>query len=429
MERNFTNLTKTIASVFFTVTTLLITGLTSDIYAQVSCNNETVLFLENFGTGTTSTSSSDILSPALVYQETGSLIGEGVYRVINNTQQKPEWQAAEDHTPNDVDGKMLVINGQAETFYRHQITRQQGFDPGNYTASFYIMNVDTLGICGANALLPNINIRVEYLSSTNTWVPLSGSPYEAPPVPQTSPSAPTWVPIGSSFTLPSTGNFTVTSIRIVVADGTVGGCGNDFAMDDIKFSLCPEGGPLPVQFVSVTARQRGSGVSIDWSTSQEINSRNFEIEKSADGNTDWTSISSVSAAGNSAVVKNYNAFDATPFNGVNFYRIKQVDIDGNAKYSKTVRVTLNLDRVGVSVLANPFRNILSVDFSSSTEQSVIARIIDMTGKQVVSEKWFITPGSTRKQFSNVNGLQQGMYILNISGNSGEILYNNKVIKQ
>jgi hypothetical protein len=229
--------------------------------------------------------------------------------------------------------------------------------------------------------------------------------------------------------LPSTGNFSVTSIRIVLTDGTVGGCGNDFAMDDLKFSLCPEGGPLPVEFLNINARQKGSGVSVIWSTSQEFNSSRFDIEKSADGNTNWSIVSSISAAGNSSTVKNYNAYDASPLNGVNFYRIKQVDKDGNFKYSKTVLVKLNLVKTGVSVLTNPFHNSLTIDFSSATEQVVSARLIDITGKQLAVEKWSITAGSTRKEFSNVGGLQQGMYILTVSNAGGEVLYNNKVIKQ
>lgn len=415
----------------FLVTTavLLLNAFTAKTYAQISCNNESVYFLENFGTGTTATSSPDVITPALTFSPDGILNGEGTYRVINNTQQRPEWQNSEDHTANDVNGKMLVVNGQAETFYSHRIDRTQGFTAGVYTASLFIMNVDTIHVCGDVALLPNIRFNVEYLSEANVWEPLSGSPYTAAPVVQTPASSPTWVPVGGSFSLPETGNFIVKSIRIVLTDGTVGGCGNDFAMDDIKFSLCPEGGALPVQFLGITARQKGSGVSIEWSTAQEINSSRFDIEKSTDGNSDWSTISSVDAAGNSSVVRNYNAFDSKPSNGLNFYRVNQIDKDGNSKYSKTVRVSLNLNKVGISVLANPFQGVLIVDFSSTTEQSVFARIIDITGKQVVSEKWLVTPGTTRKQFSNVSGLQQGIYILNISSQSGEVLYNNKVIKQ
>jgi Secretion system C-terminal sorting domain len=429
MEKKFTSKAKTIACSALTIMALFFNSILSKTYAQIGCANETVLFLQTFGVGTTASSDPDVLTTGLTYQESGSLVAEGIYRVINNTQQKPEWQMSEDHTPSDVDGKMMVINGQAETYYSHQIDRNQGFQPGTYTASLYIMNVDTLGLCGPNALLPNISFRVEYLSSTNTWEPLTGSPYTAPPVVQTAPSAPTWVLLGSSFTLPLINNFVVTSIRLVLSDGTVGGCGNDFAMDDVKFSMCPEGGPMPVEFLGVTARQKGSGVSIEWSTSQEINNSRFEVERSADGNNDWSLVASVNGAGNSSVAKSYNAYDATPINGANFYRVKQVDKDGNFKYSKTIRINLSFNKTGVSVLANPFHNVLTVDFTSATAQSVSARLVDITGKQVGMEKWTISAGTSRQFFANVGGLQQGMYILNIVNSNGEILFHNKVIKQ
>lgn len=428
MQKKFTSYAKTAAYSVLTISGVFMSSLVTKTNAQVSCNNETVLFLQTFGTGTTASSDPDVLTTGLTYLVSGSLAPEGTYRVINSTLQKPEWQNSSDHT-GDTDGKMMVINGQAETYYSHEIDRGVGFAPGTYTASLYIMNVDTLGLCGVNALLPNINFRVEYLSEANTWEPLTGSPYSAAPIPQTPPSAPTWVNLGSSFILPSTGNFLVTSIRIVLADGTIGGCGNDFAMDDVKFSLCPEGGPLPVEFLGINAHQKGSGVTVEWSTSQEINSSSFEIEKSADGNTHWNLVASINAAGNSSVVKKYNAYDAKPFNGANFYRAKQVDKDGNFKYSKTIRVNLNFAKTGVSVLANPFHSLLTVDFSSATEQSVSARLVDITGKQVAMQKWTITSGNTRENFSNVSNLQQGMYILNITNSNGEILFNNKVIKQ
>ncbi|KAA9034509.1 T9SS type A sorting domain-containing protein [Ginsengibacter hankyongi] len=428
MEKKFTYYARIIACFLLTIV-LLVSSIATKTYAQISCTNERVLFSQTFGVGTTPTSDPDVVTTGLTYQATGSLGAEGIYRVINNTQQKPEWQNSGDHTPNDVDGKMMVINGQEETYYSHEIDNAQGFTPGTYTASLYIMNIDTLGLCGVDALLPNISFRVEYLSEANIWTPFSGSPYTAAPVAQTAPSAPTWVPLGSSFTLPSTGSFVVKSIRLVLSDGTVGGCGNDFAMDDVKFSQCPEGGELPVSFLGVDARQKGSGVSIEWSTSQEINSNSFDVEKSADGNSNWVLVASVNAAGNSSVVKNYNVFDATPLNGVNFYRVKQVDLDGNFKYSKTVRINLNFSKTAVSVLANPFYNTLTVDFSSAIEQSVSARLVDITGKQVAFEKWAISTGNTRMNFSNVSNLQQGMYILNISNADGELLYNNKVIKQ
>src|SRR6185312_14395533 len=212
MKQNFTQCFKLYAALM-----LLFTGLftTTSVKAQIGCSGERVLWLENFGTGTTSTSSPDVLTSGLTYQQDGSLVAEGVYRIIDSTQQKPEWHTSADHT-GDLNGKMLVVNGQAETFFQHTIIQANGFLEGTYNVSVYVMNVDSLGVCGTNALLTKLTFTVEYLSSANTWVPLTGSPFVAAAVSQ-SPTA-VWVNQGGSFTLPSTGNFLPTQIRITLGD-------------------------------------------------------------------------------------------------------------------------------------------------------------------------------------------------------------------
>ncbi len=422
MKVNFTFPSRICALIVFL--TLLIYSSSVKAQSQFNCNGERVLWLETFGTGTTSTSSADVLTSGLTYQENGPLVAEGVYRVIDSTQQKPEWHVSRDHT-GDVNGKMLVVNGQAETFFQHTIINPTGFIEGTYIASVYIMNVDTLGICGPEALLTKLSFIVEYLSSSNTWVPLNGSPFIAAALPQT--HSPVWVNQGASFTLPSTGNFIPTQIRITLGDGTIGGCGNDFAMDDVKFSYCAEGGPMPVELTSFTAHNKGTGVSLDWSTSQEINNSYFQVEKSVNG-TDWAIVAKVTGAGNSQKVKNYNAFDANPTSGINYYRLKQVDFDGNFKYSRTVTVKIDGPKTAISVLTNPFHSTLSVQFNSASSQIVSARLMDITGKQVISENWSVTSGNMKKDFS-VSSIPQGMYILTIINNSGEILYTGKVVKQ
>jgi len=428
MEKKFTPYARTIAYTLFGLLALMLNLIGQKSFGQVSCANSTVLFSQTYGEGTTVTSDPDVLTTGLTYQATGSLAGEGKYRVINNTQQKPEWQKSGDHT-GDLNGMMEVINGQAETYWEHEIDKISGYAAGTYTASVWLMNIDTLGLCGPNALLPNITFKVEYLNQNNVWTALTGSPYTAAPVPQTSPANPKWIELGSSFILPKSPGFTVTAIHIILSDGTVGGCGNDFAMDDIKFSQCPQGGPLPVTFLGMTARQQGSGVSVDWSTSQEINSSRFEVLKSADGNTNWNLVGTITAAGNSQVVKSYNLYDASPISGNSYYRVREVDLDGNYTYSEEVAINLNFASTAATVLTNPFQNALTVDFASNKNQIVSARLFDITGKQVATEKWTISSGSSRQYFSKISNLQQGIYILNVSNDRGEVLLNSKVVKQ
>jgi hypothetical protein len=171
----------------------------SVVNGQIGCANETVLWSESFGTGTGPTSSPDVTS--LVYQPTGTLDIEGTYRIMNSSQQMPEWHASEDFTSGDVGGKMLVINGEAESFYQHVITRSTGFTDGMYSMSLYLMNVNTVGTCAPDPLLPVISFRVEYLDATNTWVALAGSPYITAPVAQS--PTPTCLNMVSFFTLAS----------------------------------------------------------------------------------------------------------------------------------------------------------------------------------------------------------------------------------
>lgn len=415
MKRNFTFI--------FPLCTLML--LANISFAQVNCN-PMVLYSENFGTGTTATSSPDILTSGLHYQQDGVLSSEGVYRVINNTQQKPEWHQSADHTGNE-NGKMLVINGQAERFFQHTITNTRGFEAGNYNISLYVMNIDTLGICSPDPLVPVMTFTVEYLSEGGTWVGLSGSPYSAPPVNQS--ANPVWVSIGSSFILPNLNGYFPTQIRITIGDGTKGGCGNDFAMDDLVFSICEEGGVAPVTLTSFSAHAKGTEVSIDWVTSQELNNKYFQVERSADGNSKWSVIATVNGAGNSQVLRKYNAIDANPLAGVNYYRLKQVDNDGKSAYSNTVAVKIQIQKTAVSVLANPFYNKLTVNFISPTTEMVTARLIDITGKQIAVQSWSLNSGKSTQELNNLGSLQHGLYILSIVNHSGEVLFKGKVIKQ
>jgi len=389
----------------------------------IGCENGTVIWSNDFGTGTTPTSSPDVVN--LIYQATGNLTNEGVYRITNNTQQKPEWLNSPDHTGN-TNGQMLVANGQDEIFYQKTISSASGFGNGTYSFSLWAMNIDSMGVCSPNPLLTQIIISIEYLDESNQWQPLNGSPYTAAKLAQT--TTPVWVNVGSEFTLTSSGTFKPLTLRITISDGVTGGCGNDFAADDFNLTLCPEGGPTPVTFEGITAKQQGSGVSVNWSTSQEINNDHFEVERSANGNTGWQTIGTVAGAGSSQLAHSYNVFDANPLSGINYYRVKQVDKDGNSSYSKTV--SIRLDGVGtkVSVLANPFRGSLTIQFSG-TSQQVNARLMDLTGRQVARESWNISNGASTQQFSNVSGLQNGIYILSIQSSTGELLFNGKVLKQ
>jgi hypothetical protein len=393
--------------------------------AQSFCENETTFFLETFGTGTIPSSNPDIITSSLTYQATGDLFNEGVYRVINNTQQKPDWHLSADHT-GDQDGKMLVVNGNGNKFYSHIINRPVGFAAGDYAISLFFMNINRYNLCGPGIILPHVTFIVEYQALDNSWVPLTGSPSSTIAIPLS--EAPTWVQLGQALSLPSTGSYVVQNIRVTISDGNLGGCGNDYAMDDIRFGACPSNGPLPVEFTAVSAFQKGSAVSVNWSTASEINNKYFDVEKSVNGATDWLLVSTTKSNGNSSALKIYSTLDLKPNAGLNYYRVKQVDFNGSYKYSSIVYVKVAIEKTSAHVIANPIVDDIVISFLTKVKQQLSVRLFDITGKIIAAEKLAIPAGATIKTFGKTNNIQKGIYILNITDANGSLIYNGKLLK-
>lgn len=394
--------------------------------AQEFCNDEIVYWFENFGTGTTPVSHPDIIPGALTYQASGILTNEGTYRVINNTQQMPEWHASDDHTPNDVNGRILVINGQSETFFRHTTTNLLGYDPGPYSASLYLMNVNTPGTCAPDPLLPNITFQVEYLNQNNAWVPLINSPVVSNFVPQS--ANPTWVVLGGVFTLPPTGTFIVTQMRITLSDGTTGGCGNDFAIDDIKLASCPSGGPVPVVFSGISAQAKGSGVLVNWTTSSEINNDYFELEHSMNGNS-WTKIATVKGSGTTSLSSRYQSYHAKPGIGRNLYRVRQVDFDGRSKLSSTASANVSAEGTTVTILNNPIKDVLTLDLRSNEAQTLQLQLTDLSGRRVLQQSIRINNGYQRLSIPVSQSLTAGLYALQLLDENNQVIAREKILRQ
>ena len=92
--------------------------------------------------------------------------------------------------------------------------------------------------------------------------------------------------------------------------------------------------PLPVKLVYFNVTAEGKKAHLSWQTATEQNSDRFDIERSMDG-LHFEKIGSVKAAGNSTAHINYNYFDPGPKKGINYYRLKEVDIDNSLQYSET----------------------------------------------------------------------------------------------
>ncbi|MDA9555813.1 hypothetical protein N9R54_06240, partial [Pelobium sp.] len=101
--------------------------------------------------------------------------------------------------------------------------------------------------------------------------------------------------------------------------------------------------PLPIELVSFTAEKENNGVKLNWITASETNNDYFTIEKSKDGINFMLLTSEKSKKSNSKIRQNYDFTDLNPSKGVNYYRLKQFDLDGKSKEIGIKAIDYNLD--------------------------------------------------------------------------------------
>ena len=96
--------------------------------------------------------------------------------------------------------------------------------------------------------------------------------------------------------------------------------------------------PLPVSLLDFTAKKASDGrrVQLDWTTATESGLDYYEIERSGTAGGAYSSIGvRVKSAGSSAVKLSYQSYDGTPLGGMNWYRVRMVDLSGKLSYSDT----------------------------------------------------------------------------------------------
>jgi hypothetical protein len=93
---------------------------------------------------------------------------------------------------------------------------------------------------------------------------------------------------------------------------------------------------LPVSLLNFSVKKNNGSIDINWTTDVESGMSHYEIQRSSDGR-NFSNIQSIQSR-NSVSRANYSANDNKPLNGISYYRLKMVEVDGSAAYSKIVTV-------------------------------------------------------------------------------------------
>jgi len=166
-------------------------------------------------------------------------------------------------------------------------------------------------------------------------------------------------------------------------------------------------GPLPVTWGGFTAEKDKATAHLTWKTTLELNTDKFMVERSADG-ISYTAIGLVKAAGSSNSTISYQYDDIAPLQGINYYRIKQLDKDGQFDYSPIRYLTFG-DANGVSITPNPAKDKITVTVAGNTKPLKVY-LVTNTGQRLTS---YDMPGASLNII--LPPLAAGVYYVRIEG--------------
>ncbi len=186
-----------------------------------------------------------------------------------------------------------------------------------------------------------------------------------------------------------------------------GGCNNE--TEAIQDCFLPVEMSTPLQ-----ARLQNQTAILTWRTETETNNTGFEIQKSRDG-IQWERIGWQAGQGSTYTPHAYTYIDENPFSNTSYYRLKQVDFDGNSAYSNIA--TLEYNRPTVNIFPNPVKDKLYINTDEQTIDNVL--IFDTMGRQINAQ--------LTGNIIDVSSLAEGLYTIKVIIND-EYFYEKIVVE-
>ncbi|MBD3636012.1 MAG: T9SS type A sorting domain-containing protein [Crocinitomicaceae bacterium] len=186
-----------------------------------------------------------------------------------------------------------------------------------------------------------------------------------------------------------------------------------YAGNDCIFDLNISGAitVLPVELYEFNAYCLGDMVVLKWTTLSEAHNDYFEIERSSDG-TLWETMGTIPGAGNTVEVSNYIFRDKNPLSGVTYYRLKQVDFNGEYTYHKVVSTECDGNSNWMLIYPNPSIKGSDVTINSLVDQSATLMIYNTENKLLSTVPIDLSKGLNVYHLDR-NYLSRGVYYVKV----------------
>lgn len=168
---------------------------------------------------------------------------------------------------------------------------------------------------------------------------------------------------------------------------------------------------LPVELTYFKAQNsENQNVALTWETASEINSEYFLVEKSKDA-IHYQELTKVLAAGKSQSRKTYQVVDENPWFGTSYYRLQQIDKDGQVQVFRPQSLVISDEKIPFGIFPNP---VLSDEFNLKTENvdEVEVKMLSLEGKEIPINK--VKQTQTILKLFPTESITSGVYFLEVS---------------
>lgn len=171
---------------------------------------------------------------------------------------------------------------------------------------------------------------------------------------------------------------------------------------------------LPVQLASFKAFPNKQRVDLHWRTTSEVNNQEFEIEHRTNEGT-FQTIATIPGNGTTSSIQDYHYSHSNVQMGSNYYRLKQVDIDGNYQYSKVISAEIaTKDNSLIQLFPNPnLTGRVNLIYHAQDNDILHIKLLDTNGRLMKYEKRAIANGHNSLEL-NIGSLGNGLFIMEIS---------------
>lgn len=186
---------------------------------------------------------------------------------------------------------------------------------------------------------------------------------------------------------------------------------------------------LPITLINFDGVCNGSMIKLSWSTASESNNKEFFVEESEDA-VNWVSVRTVPGAGNSTTNKNYSESVSSRFSGGSYFRLTQVDFNGNTESFDPVFVNCESSLHNeVNISPNPAHDYVNVKITSSQDLEAALTMFSTSGKILFTRQIILMEGINNIRL-DISDIPAGAYHLNITNDKRiEISGGRSIIKQ